>query len=178
MSKKIFVFDNLSLRHAGLTAAVGSGYEEAARVCLDRHHTSPKEITVVDSGKEAVCETRWQEADTRTCNAWANEIDATEQGACGLSLAAIEMTRGLVAVRRAETLTGADYYLGNAGEVIEDLETSFRLEVSGINRGTYADISARIKKKINQAKTGASNLPAIANVVAFSSARIVSEDVK
>jgi hypothetical protein len=87
------------------------------------------------------------------------------------------MTRGLVAVSRAETLTGADYYLGAAGEAFEDLEKSYRLEVSGLDRGTDADIAARVRKKKEQAQIGASNLPAIASVVAFSALKIVSEDV-
>lgn len=35
---------------------------------------------------------KWRETDERTLRAWATEIDATEAGAYGVSLAAIEMT--------------------------------------------------------------------------------------
>jgi hypothetical protein len=53
--------------------------------------------------------------DARVGRAHANEIDATEIGAYGLSLAAIEAVVGLVAIRRAETLTGTDWYIAPAG---------------------------------------------------------------
>jgi hypothetical protein len=61
-----------------------------------------------------------------------------------MSLVAIEVTRGLVAVARAQTRTGADYYLGAPGEPMEDLEANFRLEVSGIDEGREAAINRRI----------------------------------
>jgi hypothetical protein len=120
---------------------------------------------------------KWDKPDQRLCNAWANKDDATEAGAYGLALAAVELMRGLVAVRRAETKTGADYYLGPIGSSLEDLETSYRLEVSGTDEGGDPTIEARLKQKINQALNGNSNLPAIASVVAFAASTIVCADV-
>jgi hypothetical protein len=105
--------------------------------------------------------------DARVSNAHANEIDATEIGAYGLSLAAIEAVAGLVAVRRAETLTGADWYIAPSGTDTEDLETCIRLEVSGISAGGSRDVNSRLSKKVAQAARGNSNLPAIAAVVGF-----------
>jgi hypothetical protein len=106
-------------------------------------------------------------ADTRVQNAHANETDATEIGAYGVSLAAVETVVGLVAVRRAETLTGADWYVAPEGADSEDLERYFRLEVSGINAGTSTDVQRRLHEKVAQAARGQSNLPAIASVVGF-----------
>jgi hypothetical protein len=100
-------------------------------------------------------------------NAHANEIDATEMGAYGVSLAAVEVVVGLVAVRRAETQTGADWYMAHDGTNIEDLESCIRLEVSGINAGTSSDVKRRLAQKVEQAARGKSNLPAIASVVGF-----------
>ena len=120
----------------------------------------------------------WAAADERVKNAWANEIDATEAGAYGLALAGVELVKGLVAVRRAQTRTGADYYLGAAGAIPEDLEGCYRLEISGIDRGTASAIKARLRQKVEQAEKGESNLPAIAAVVEFSTVHIVSADVE
>lgn len=64
--------------------------------------------------------------------AWANHIDTTEAGAYGVSLAAVEVKSQLVAVRRAETLTGADWYVAPIGSDPDDLENCYRLEISGI----------------------------------------------
>ena len=58
-----------------------------------------------------------------------NADDATRDGAYSLSLAAIESTLNLVAISRAETRSGADYYVGAPDAV--NLEDAFRLQISG-----------------------------------------------
>ena len=84
----------------------------------------------------------------------------------------------MVAVRRAETLTGADYYIGVAGHPTDDIEELKRLEVSGIDKGDDPAIAQRLKEKVHQAAVGKSNLPAIACVVGFKAARIVMQSVE
>jgi hypothetical protein len=74
--------------------------------------------------------------DSPILGAWANETDATEAGAYGCVIATVELLRDLFAVRRAETGTGADYYVGPRGAAQDDLENCFRLEVSGVSDGT------------------------------------------
>jgi hypothetical protein len=118
----------------------------------------------------------WKAADAATRQAWANSDDATEQAAYGIAIAAIKITHNLIAVKRAETRTGADYYLAASGDV-EDLEETFRLEVSGTDKGSASQIRARLSQKADQARKGNSNLPAIASVVGFQALMIVSDDV-
>ena len=95
-----------------------------------------------------------------------------EAGAYACALAAVELSDGLVAVHRAETRTGADYYIAAAGRALEDLEDCLRLEVSGVDRGEPSAVNQRLKEKLAQAAAGASNLPAMAGVVGFR-ARII-----
>jgi hypothetical protein len=171
-------FHRLGERHPGVTAAIGDGYTEAARVCLDRHHVSPIEI-VIRRQRNSEPETReviaeWQETTQRERHAWANATDATEAGAYGVALAAVEL-EGWVAVRRAETGTGADYYISPPGIPTDDLEDCVRLEVSGVDRGDERLVHLRLRQKIQQALSGSSSLPAIAAVVGFRS-RIVALD--
>lgn len=174
---RLLQFLDLSIRHYGLTNGISESYAEAARVCLDRHHASPIEFQIRDNnGDEIKMTAQWDQADERTRSAWANDNDATEAGAYGLALAAIEEMRGLVAISRAETRTGADYYLGTPGNNLSDLENSIRFEVSGMDRGNYSAIKRRLEKKIGQAQKGASNLPAIASVVGFEAMVIHSSD--
>jgi hypothetical protein len=158
---------DLSARHTGVTTAIGGSYTEAACVCLDRHHVSPVEISIEAPSRNCSAVAKWQRTDDRTRGAWANETDATETGAYGIALAAIEVAEGMVAVRRAETRTGADYYIAPVGASAEDLEAWLRLEVSGIDRGDSSLIQIRLRQKIRQALEGASNLPALATVVGF-----------
>jgi len=177
MAEKSLQFLDLSRRHAGVSHGISISYSEAIRVCLDRHHSSPVSIMITDAALSQTASAEWPRADDRTANAWANRDDATEWGAYGLSLAAIEITRGLVAVKRAETRTGADYYLAAPDADLEDLEGAYRLEVSGTDDGNEAVIQNRLRRKLEQAQKGNSNLPAIATVVGFSALRIVSADL-
>ena len=154
-------------RHPGLTQPIAACYVEAARVCLDRHHMSPTEFTVQNGSETVRAMVQWETTDERVRSAWANDIDATEAGAYACALAAVELTGGLVAIRRAETGTGADYYIGPPDQPFDDLEGCLRLEVSGIDRGTAAAIARRLQQKIEQAAAGNSNLPAMAGVVGF-----------
>jgi hypothetical protein len=165
--------EGLHKRHPGLTRALAESFGEAACVCWSRHHQPP--ITVSLQHQE-VNESRivnFMVPDARMRNAHANEIDATETGAYGVSLAAVEDVAGLVAVGRAETLTGADWYVAPNGTSVDDLENCVRLEVSGVGSGGSAEIKRRLRDKVAQAARGESNLPAIAAVVGFKVLEIV-----
>ena len=169
-------FHDLSSRHIGLTDSVSSSYAEAACVCLDRHHSPAVEFNVEDNSILTTASASWPDVDARTKAAWNNVTDTTEFGAYALALAAVEHSRGLVAVRRAETRTGADYYVDRPENPGDDLEQSFRLEISGVDAGTTADVKTRLNQKIKQAKAGNSNLPAIACVVGFAALKITAAD--
>jgi hypothetical protein len=171
-------FEDLSARHPGVSQGLSSSYAEAVRVCLDKHHTSSAEFQLKDNGRVERASAEWKRADSRTKRAWANDDDATRDGAYGLALAAVEIMRGLVAVRRAETRTGADYYLGAPGAMLDDLEASIRLEVSGTDDGGESVINGRLREKLEQASRGRSNLPAMASVVGLRVLQIVSADVE
>ena len=110
-------------------------------------------------------------------DAWANTTDTTEAGAYGCVIAGVELLRGLFAVRRAETGTGADYYLGKADSGEHDLEDCLRLEVSGVSDGDVREVNKRLLQKVRQTQEGNSSLPAIAGVVGFSARLLMVQDV-
>lgn len=83
----------------------------------------------------------------------------------------------MFAVRRAETGTGADYYIGPQGAGMDDLEDCLRLEVSGVSDGDEKVVTKRLLEKIQQAQRGNSSLPAIAGVVGFSAKLLAFRDV-
>ena len=169
--------ESLHKRHTGLTASLGGIFFEAASVCLSRHHDSPVDMNVVCNGDTSTQMAEFQKPDTHMLNAWANNIDTTENGAYGVSLAAVENEEKLVAVRRAETLTGADWYVAPIGTSPADLESCFRLEVSGVDAGGRSVVEARLRQKIEQTRRGASNLPAIASVVGFKERTVAIQKV-
>jgi hypothetical protein len=164
-------------RHWALTPAIAGGYEEAASVCLSRHHSPPVELTLTDNGSDMPGDVGWTPPDQRVLDAWANETDTTEAGAYGFVIAGIEELRGLFAVRRAETGTGADYYVGPPGAGVSDLEDCVRLEISGVASGDGKDVARRVLAKVRQAREGASSLPAVAGVAGFAARLLVLKDV-
>ena len=167
MRKPKLPIHDLDQRHDGLTRAVADSYTEAARVCLDRHHEPPIDLAISQQDQASGATVEWEITDDRTRRAWANEIDTTEAGAYACVIAAVELSDGLVAVYRAETKTGADYYVTEPGALPADLEECVRLEISGVDRGGSGAIQQRLKEKLEQAAAGASNLPAMAGVVGF-----------
>ncbi len=154
-------------RHVGLTPEVAAYYLQAASVCLDRHHNPPIVFDLSDNGNQRQARVQWTPSTAQVRAAWANMIDTTEAGACACALAGTELLRGFVAVRRAETGTGSDYYVGPNGAGAEDLEDCWRLEVSGVDTGNRTILNGRLRSKVRQAQEGASNLPALAGVVGF-----------
>jgi hypothetical protein len=169
--------DTMHERHRALTEPIAGSYEEAASVCLSRHHSSPIEVSLSDNGVLSMAEVTWKTPDSRTLDAWANTIDTTEMGAYGCVIAAVEILRSIFAVRRAETGTGADYYVGPDGTGEIDLEGCFRLEVSGVSDGDSKAVTRRLLEKIRQAQEGNSSLPAIAGVMGFAARLLIVRDV-
>ena len=163
----ILPIHEMEQRHFGLTKAIAYSYTEAASLCMDRHHESPTEFHLDNSGARSITVVEWEAPDTRIRQAWANYIDTTEAGAYACVLAAVELSNDLVAVRRAETQTGADYYVALKDRIPTDLEDCWRLEVSGVDLGQESTIKQRLRSKLEQAESGNSNLPAIAGVVGF-----------
>jgi hypothetical protein len=169
--------ESMHERHRALTKAIAAAYSEAASVCFARHHVPPVSITLSDNGTQSQAELHWTLPDLRIKGAWANSTDATEAGAYGCVIAAVESMRNFFAVRRAETGTGADYYVGPVGAGMDDLEDCFRLEISGVDSGGREDVTSRLQAKMRQAQRGKSNLPALAGVIGFSAKLVMLGNV-
>lgn len=159
-------------RHPGVSNAVCEALSEAAEVCLSRHHVPPRTSFQVEfSGEQLVRYLTWSSPNETAQLSWHNQDDATRDGAYIISLSIVEHELGMVALSRADTRTGADYYIGLANA--NDLEGAFRLEVSGVGGGGQAEIRRRLRQKLDQASRGDSFLPAYASVVGFREATIL-----
>ncbi len=150
-----------------MTRAIADCFLEAAAVCLDRYYGSPQIFSIFNGSKRIDAMAKWNPSNAKTKAAWANEIDATEWGAYGFAIAAVELSEDLYAIHRAETKTGADYYVAPKGHSYDDLEKALRLEVSGTASDNSSVLDSRLNMKTEQASSGHSNLPAIAAVVGF-----------
>ena len=179
------ILDNLHEQHPGLTPELSGALCQAARVCMDRHHVSPNAIGVFVEEVEHSRELFWKPATAVEKNANANTLDATRDGAYALGLLSVETTLGLVAIGRAEELTGADWYVSPVGQKPYDAfgfpnldaPNVHRLEVSGQDKGS---LGARMTEKRKQLKAGHSALSGYAVVVGFERAivriRLIEEN--
>lgn len=175
-SKLKLELEGLHRTHPGLTASLAGSYCEAAAVVFCRHHTPPFEIEIVDSGGTVARRVvSLSSPDPRAQAANANANDAITAAAYCVSLAAVEDREQLVAVGRAETGTGADWYVAPRGHDREDLEDCYRLEVSGVESGDMTRVRGRLKQKVAQTRKGVSNVPALASVVGFKERYVVIE---
>jgi hypothetical protein len=167
----------LEERHLGLTQEIAANYAQAARVCLDRHHQPPLAITVENGTKRHVVEVHWSATNEAEKMAWANADDATRDGAYAATLAIVEQQEGLVAVLRAHTRTGADYFIAPPGTPRGHIEDAIRLEISGVDKGNGTIVRTRLLQKMDQARRGESDTPAMAAVIGFKAATVMYERV-
>lgn len=180
-------FADLHERHRGVTEEVGRNCAQAASVCLDWHHASPQFFDIRDGVETRSATAEWSAPDDRAKDAWANSDDATRDGAYPLALAAVELMRGLVALRRTATRTGSDYLLGREGEQLIDLETAIRLEISGVGSGDERRLREKLRgKRLQLTKKGRNRqigsdsdmLPGLAAVVGFKILKIFIADAE
>lgn len=167
----------LHFRHSGLTIDICRAYAEAAGVCLARHHTSPIEMSLTGPFSPCRRQVSWPGPTQRAIRAWANRDDATRDGAYSLSLAAVEAEYGLTAIARADTRTGADFYVAPHGDD-GNLENAYRLEVSGLDRAGESRLRSRLRRKMTQVGKGDGSGPSLVAVVGFSAGRIVMAAVE
>jgi hypothetical protein len=166
-------FEDLAERH-DVDPHQLQGYANAAKVRLEVHHKPPVDFEVTSKNATSTYEVTWQPVDDRLRRSYNNADDAKRDGAYVMAFAAVEDLEGMVSVARAETKTGADYYLVPAGSNPTDLENAFRLEVSGTD-GSPTEVRHRLKQKQEQTRNGTGTEPAIAAVVGFKSKIILVE---
>lgn len=167
-------------RHPGVSPEVSAFYAVAAAVCLHRHHRSPKQFAIAEDGDAAASyEAAWEEPSASQARAYANDEDTTENGAYCVALAAADSHLSLLALRRSQSRSGADYYLIPDGTAISDdheldLERPdlVRLEVSGVDEDSEQAVRARLRRKLDQVARAPSDVPAIAAVVGFKTTRV------
>ncbi|GBE16207.1 hypothetical protein BMS3Abin15_00019 [bacterium BMS3Abin15] len=167
---------DMEKRHPGLTVGTATSYLEAATVSLNAEHEPPQDFLLNHDEKEHTTEVMWNPPSNGCLRGWANRDDATRDGAYACAIAAAELSSGLFAMRRAETLTGADYYVAPKDTNPDDLESCIRLEVSG-TRCDEREVRRRLSNKIQQVKSGRSSLPAIAVIVGFKTKQIMMRTV-
>ncbi|MEL6720761.1 MAG: hypothetical protein AAFO82_18680 [Bacteroidota bacterium] len=147
---------------------VSDYYAEAATVCMDnQNHQQSVEIKVIGD-VEATLQLTWEEVTQQIKDSWNDLQEATEYGATCIAILLIQTLTDKRVTRRSPKETGFDYWLGDKKDDFP-FQDKARLEVSGILKGTTAQVNQRVKEKVEQTKrTDNTALPAYIVVVEFS----------
>ena len=177
--------------HPGITAEKGAELAQAGAVCLEeRGHAQGVMLTVRGSVSNSY-RLAWTPVTPQARRTWADDDEATEDGAaCIAALLANREIGQAVVVRAAKSTpqqpAGFDYWLGDdnianmseAERAATDSLATFlddgglvvrtRLEVSGIRNDNDAVIRTRVRRKLRQMdRSDTLGLPAYATVVEF-----------
>ncbi|HSN87169.1 MAG TPA: hypothetical protein VL025_10455, partial [Thermoanaerobaculia bacterium] len=96
---------------------------------------------------------------------------ATENGACGIAILAIQALTSREVLKQAMVGTGFDYWLVS-GQSGFPFQGAARLEVSGIRKGDERALRARIQQKLRQTERSGQGSPLLVAVVEFGGARM------
>jgi len=151
----------------GLTPALGGSLAEAASVCLEEQGHGVVVTLTVEGHFEEVLALERSLVDDQMRNSHGHQETATENGACGVALAAVCELTGLTVLRQSSRWTGVDYWLG-LREAKQFQASSLVLEISGIRKGGDHTIRARVRQKAAQMKKWGLEPPGLVAVVEFS----------
>lgn len=153
----------------GITPEVGAALIQACTVCLhDRGHQDEVVLTIRGiHSRTFILRWRPQDVTDQVRRTWNDLQEATEDGAACLACLLVLKLTEFTVIERSRKKTGFDYWLGHDNDT-QLFNRDGRLEVSGILKGTDADINKRVKMKINQtSRTAHLGLPALAVVIEF-----------
>lgn len=147
----------------GLSSIKASALVEAAEVCLDAQGHRPDTTLVVRGEFSTEYSLHFKEPAAGLHRTYADEPEATEEGAVAVAIAVMLDRTDYVVVERSVKTTGFDYWLGRKEGIFEA-----RLEVSGIRHGSKSLIRKRVTQKLEQmAPSDHGGLPGYAVVVEF-----------
>lgn len=150
----------------GLSPEVGGSLAQAAAVCMESQRHEPGVALLLTGRITGSHPVHWKPPDEQARRTWHNDKDATENGAAGVALLVARRLLNYVTTRRARHGTGFDYWLGR--DVDENpIHDAVRLEVSGIRKGSSADIKRRLRQKLTQMQRDNPSTSGYAIVVEF-----------
>lgn len=131
------------------------------RVSLDIHkHSCPARFSIDDGKKPAnqIGMAAWERPNLNHHATYKYRPKRIENSAECIALATLRALDDLKVIQRSEELTGADWVVG---PTLGDLESAFRVEVSGIDDAQTSPsvINGRVSKKSDQLKKGQRRVP-------------------
>lgn len=142
-------------------------FSEAAAVCLDNCGHQSGVVAKIEGDYTTQFALIWGEVSQQMKDTRKDMQYTVESGAYAIAMLIIEKLIGLRVTQQSQKMTGFDYWLGNPDSF--GFQNKFRLEVSGILKGSQSIINYRTKEKLEQTKKSDNlNIPALIVIVEFS----------
>ena len=153
----------------GITPAIGTLFAEASLLCFHQHGHPVGTRLIIDGTFKTSHPVIWSDAITeQTVDAWQDQQEATEFGACGIAILLVLKLTSYTVIRRAVKGDGIDYWFGKQ-DAQPPFQNAARLEISGILTGDDSAIRRRLREKQAQTTPTDGLLPAHVVIVEFSS---------
>src|SRR5579864_6085092 len=148
---RIELHQTLTSGMPGLEPFLGGTLANAAAVCLDcNKHASGVRLTVSGEYRRQI-EVCWDGPTEQVRRSYADLQEATELGAAGVAIAALNRFAGFVVMQRSRKGTGFDYWISRKDVASGPLfQNCAPLEVSGILNGDDAELQRRVRIKKDQ----------------------------
>jgi hypothetical protein len=99
---------------------------------------------------------------------YADPDEAVEDGACAVAILLVRRITGRTKLELSRKGTGIDYWLGLPDDPGRPFQSKARLEVSGLLKGTDAQVNARVSQKQRQTqRSDSTGLPVYVVIVEF-----------
>jgi hypothetical protein len=166
-SPEVIKLETLGDGMEGLSAAWGMVLANAAAVCFEIQSHEPGVVLENNIIAKSVISIHWEKTTEQIRKSNLDIQEATEYGACGVSILLLKRYNNFFVIERSAKGSGFDYWVSNKESSDVLFSGHHRLEVSGIIKGPASEIKNRILKKIQQMKKSRGEAPGIAAVVEF-----------
>ena len=176
MADALWTLSSLTTGRPGLTPGEAQSLMEAAAVCLaDQGHGRLVQLRLTGEFQHTV-ELALPPVDESMRRTHADLPRAVERGACAIAALVCERQQGLVVAEQSRRGGGFDYWLAPADDDQPLFQSRSRLEVSGILKGSEAQVRRRMQEKLKRLAKFESVTPTWVMVVEFS--RPVADTVR
>lgn len=141
----------------GITTSCGQFFAETAAVCLKHNNHEPNGVVTeireystssLDECKKRSASITYSHPEPLAFTTHADLPATVENGAYGVAILTAHKLKNFKVTRRSCKGTGFDFWLADKNGV----QDAVRLEVSGLLKGSKADMKKRVKQKCAQTK--------------------------
>ena len=168
---------NLHERHRALTVPLAGTYEEAASVCLQRHHTPPVDVILADNGSRSSASVNWVSLTSGLAMLGITRPMRPGTAPMGVSSLGLRCCAACTRCGAPRPEQGPTTTSDRRDRASTTLKSVFDWKSRVLTTATRRRFSGASGTKVRQARAGNSSLPAVAGIFGFSAKLLTVQDV-